>query len=38
MVQIYVDAQGYILIAGKISMNNTRIAENLCECYKSCGS
>ena len=38
MIQIYVDAQGYMLIAGKISMNNARIAENMCECYKSFGS
>ena len=26
-VQIYVDAQRYMLITGKISMNNARIAE-----------
>ena len=28
MVHIYVDAQMCIPIAGKISMNNTRIVEN----------
>ena len=28
----------HILIAEKISMNNTRIAENLCECYRNLGS
>ena len=38
MVQIYVDAQGYIYLLQERYLWITLEMKNLCECYKSFGS